>query len=166
MAFSKSGFLLIELMIVVSLICLITVLMRGALMPSTTGFVRASLDELYGICLLAQKRAMMTGQEQKVVLELSANAYTCGKQRVTLPKGVTFGWLPEAKGPPANPRAPLTAASTFAGHTIVFKPDGVVAAGSVYLIDAKRTVLYALSSGVGSVSFLRKYRYAKGWHLL
>lgn len=162
----RRGHLLIELMVVVSLVCLMTILLRGALTLPSTGFVRASLDELYGVCMLAQKRAMMTGHEQKVVLELDAGAYSCGIQRVILPKEVMFGWLPDVKGPPAHPRAPLAAASTFAGNTMVFKPDGVVSAGSVYLVNAKNTVLYALSSGVGSVSFLRKYRYAKGWQLM
>lgn len=109
---------------------------------------------------------MMTGITQEVVLEIDQNSYRYGTERTLLPKGVTFGWLPAVQGPPATPRTPVTTASTFAHHVITCSPEGVVSSGTVYLTDSKKTVLYALSSGVGSVSFLRKYRYAKRWQNL
>lgn len=163
---AAKGYLFVELLVVIALVCCVVMLMSSTLSTSTTGFARAALDELYSTCLLAQKRAMMLGVAQKIAFELGANAYHYDRQRVVLPKGVTFGWLPDVKGPPAHPRAGLTSACTFDNAMIVFHPDGVISSGTVYLVDAKKTVLYALSSGVGHVSFLRKYRYAKGWQLL
>jgi hypothetical protein len=115
---------------------------------------------------MAQKRAMMTGVPQEIVLEIDQGAYRYGSERIVLPKGVQFGFLPAVQGPPATPQKSLTTASTFAQHAIICSPEGTLSSGTVYLVDSKKTVLYALSSGVGSVSFLRKYRYAKEWHHL
>jgi Tfp pilus assembly protein FimT len=163
---TRRGFLLAELMVTIAVLCLMIVLLKGAGSFTTTGFVRASLDQLCATCLMAQKRAMMTGVQQEVVLEIDRGSYRYGTERIVLPKGVMFGWLAAVQGPPATPQALLTTASTFARNTIACSPEGTISSGAVYMTDAKKTVLYALSSGVGSVSFLRKYRYAKGWHYL
>jgi type II secretory pathway pseudopilin PulG len=160
------GFLLVELMVTVALLCLTVILLQGAFSASSRGFVRSSLDQLYATCLMAQKRAMMTGLKQEIVFEIDRGSYRSGAERTTLPKGVEFGCLAAVQGPPATPQALVTKASTFAHHTITCTPEGSLSSGTVYLIDSKKTVLYALSSGVVSVSFLRKYRYAKGWHYL
>lgn len=162
----RPGFLLVELMVTLGLLCLTVVLLQSAFHAPSTGFVSTSLDQLYATCLMAQKRAMMTGMTQEVVLELDRGSYRYGTERIVLPKGVEFGCIAAVQGPPATPQALITTASTFAHHTITCTPEGSLSSGTVYLTDSKKTVLYALSSGVGSVSFLRKYRYAKGWHYL
>lgn len=161
---ARHGFLLVELMVVIALMCLMVVVLQSAVDVKTTGFVRASLDQLYATCLMAQKRAMMTGITQEIVLEVDRGSYRYGTERILLPKGVEFGYLAGVQGPPARPHDRVIMASTFAHNSITCSPEGTLTAGTVYLVDSKKTILYALSSGVGSVSFLRKYRYAKGWH--
>jgi hypothetical protein len=163
---TRRGFLLVELMVTIAILCLMVVLLKCAGSFATTGFVRASLDQLCTTCLVAQKRAMMMGITQEVVLEIDRGSYRYGTERIFLPKGVMFGWLAAVQGPPATPQALVTTASTFAKNTITCSPEGTISSGTVYMTDSKKTVLCALSSGVGSVSFLRKYRYAKGWHYL
>jgi len=160
------GFLLIELVVILALMSLSVILLQGAFSTPSAGYVRTSLDRLYATCLMAQKRAMMTGVPQKIILELNRGAYRYGAENIVLPKGVEFGFFSGVQGPPATPNKILTTACTFAQNTIICSPEGSLSSGTIYLVDSKKTVLYALSSGVGSVSFVRKYRYAKGWHYL
>ena len=85
----------------------------------------------------------------------------------SLPHTVQFGVLPGIMGPPATPTHAITQPITFVGNKILFYPEGIIQAGAIYLKDTKNRVQYALSSGVSTVSYLRKYQYTGGeWKLL
>ena len=55
---------------------------------------------------------------------------------------------------------------SFENNHIIFYADGTIQAGTVYLVDVNKKLLYALTSGVGHISFLRKYRYDGSWHVI
>ena len=51
----------------------------------------------------------------------------------------------------------------------MFFKDGTVSAGIIYLIDKNKTAMYALSCGISSISYLRRYKYidiSNKWLLL
>ena len=73
-----------------------------------------------------------------------------------------LGFLPGAKGPPCAPTEVIKQPITFKGNKIIFNPDGIISAGSIYVVDATGRSMYALTSGVTPVSYLRMYRYDNG----
>lgn len=112
-----------------------------------------------------QRRALVMRQKQILYFDIAHNAYTFEDRTHTLAKGVQFGIMP-VKGPPASPSKPLEKALTFKNNQIVFYPDGVIEAGSVYLTNDKKDQLYALTVAVAPYSYLRTYCYADTWRLL
>jgi len=83
-----------------------------------------------------------------------------------LPAKVFFGFMPGAKGPPASANKLILKSITFTNNRIIFYPTGIISAGTVYLIDQAKQVMYALSNGVSQISFLRTYRYNGSWQPL
>jgi len=110
----------------------------------------------------------MTNMVQTIALDATGtiHRYTFGAVDEQLPKSIRFGAPAEVKGPPATPMRPVDSPITFKNAQITFYPDGIISAGTVYLTDTDQKTCYALTCGVGSVSFLRAYRYDKGWQLL
>ena len=45
-------------------------------------------------------------------------------------------------------------------------PDGIIQSGTVYVIDSSKKCMYALSSPISQVSYLRKYSYNGKWQPL
>jgi hypothetical protein len=127
--------------------------------------VHTEIDLLYNTCCSLQHLAMATHHEQELLFDENNHCYSYNGHCHRLPSCVHFGITADAKGPPANPDAPLKAAITFLGKKITFSEQGIIGAGAIYLIDDDHN-LYALSSGVGHVSFLRKYRYDGSWKLM
>jgi prepilin-type N-terminal cleavage/methylation domain-containing protein len=163
---NKSGFSLIEILIVIAL-------WAGALtlIGVNTTFLhkiiaRNELDLLQATCAQLQQRALATRQEQELEFDEERHSYQYDGTIHRLPPGVQLRVLPEAKGPPSQPTRSLTSAVTFANKTIKFSPDGIIQSGTVYLLDVPGSRLYGLSSWVSPVSFLRKYRYDGNWHLI
>lgn len=99
-----------------------------------------------------------------MLLDETGNRYHCDGVWYNLPATIRFGFLPESKGPPSTPTRPIRSAITFPGKKVSCFPDGTIQAGTVYLVDDKKSSMYALTSGVSAVSFLRKYRYDGTWH--
>jgi hypothetical protein len=126
--------------------------------------ITSEINLLHAACSYLQQTAIATNQTQELTFNLSDNSYSMHDQTHKLPAHITFGVLPEAKGPPSSPHNILREPITFANDTITFSPDGIISSGTVYLTDSN--MLYALSSAVGHVSFLRKYRYDGKWHLM
>lgn len=129
--------------------------------------VQAEVDNLYSTCRYLQRCALITGKEQELVFDVVQGSFTYHNREYHLPKQVSFGVLPEVKGPPSTPTLPIQHAITFVQDRIVFHPDGIIGSGTVYLVDAAKRYLYAITSPVSSVSYLRKYRYVQNkWQLI
>ena len=131
-------------------------------------YVPTELEKMGALCRYAQQKALMTNVAQVITLDAtgSVHGYTLGAVREQLPRSIIFGAPAGIKGPPATPTHGIDFPITFKNSQIIFYPDGVISAGTVYLTNTNKTVLYALTSGVGAVSFLRAYRYDKEWQLL
>lgn len=161
---AKPGVTLIELLIVIALIgiCCSLVLSR---LSNMGVHVRTELGLLQQVCMYMQRRALLTGQQQSVHLDLHNNSYTFNGRTHKLAQGVIFGTMP-VKGPPASPHTLLTNACTFTQNIITFYPSGIIDAGSLYLTNNAHSILYALTNAVSSYSYLRTYCYADTWHML
>lgn len=156
------GFFLFELLLVLILIGTLSIgfIRLDFIMQ---GYVRAELEQLYQLCLYAQRHAINSGASCFIELDSAAREYRCNGLCYRMPKGVMFGVLPHVKGPPSAPKKLLSQPITFAGNRITSSPEGFLDVGTVYLVNEARTVLYALTSGAGAYSYLRKYRYADTW---
>lgn len=160
----RKGFSLIELMIVMAI-----AIMAISVAALNTRFfnrvtIASELNLLAAACSYLQQTAMATQKPQELIFDVTENSYSFDGHTHTLPMHIKFGILPDAKGPPSSPHSILQEPITFSNNTIIFSSDGIIGSGTVYLTDSH--MLYALSSGVGHVSFLRKYRYERKWYLM
>lgn len=155
-------------MVVVSLIGFLTMLTVANVSFFTRAYTRTELEKLHAVCRYAQQKALMTNTAQTITLDAAGNPhrYMWGALQEQLPTSVIFGTPPGVKGPPATPTRLIESPVTFKNSQITFYPDGIISAGTVYLTDVDKKTLYALTCGVSQVSFLRAYRYDKGWQLL
>lgn len=163
---NRSGFSLIELSIVMCLALLLV-----SIISINTNFLNkytatSELHLLHATCTHLQQCALTEKAEQKIILDSINQAYSYNGHQHKLSGDIEFGVLPNAKGPPSSPQNTLHSAVTFTDNTITFYPDGIIQSGTLYLKDTKNNSLYALSSPISSVSFLRKYRYDGKWHLM
>lgn len=159
----KSGFLLIEVSIAL-LICLVLsamTLFNWSLLQSVA--VRVELDQLYSICSFAQRSAMAQGCPVTVAFDPQARTYAALGGVHHLARGVKFGAAPDAKGPPGSPTGTIKSPITFDDNKLVFTPEGIARAGTVYLIGSDGHHSYALTSAVAHFSHLRKYSYNGHW---
>lgn len=161
----QPGASLIELLIVVGLCVLamqLTMSLGTFFQQSTT---RAALDELHAQCTFAHMKALVDGRDQKIVFDSDHHAYFWQDAKITLPDRVHFGTLHGAQGPPFCPTRPITHPVTFKDATIVFKENGIIRPGTVYLIDSVHQYGYALTVAVaGPHAYLRRYCYNGAWH--
>jgi prepilin-type N-terminal cleavage/methylation domain-containing protein len=160
------GYSLTELSVVLALITIITALVISNVAWIDAVRVRVELDTLCITAHYLQQRACAMNKPCHLIFDISGNAHRYENSIYHLPQGVQFGVLPGTQGPPAHPERAVERPVTFIHDTITFYPDGIIKAGAVYVCDAKKTVMYALSSGVATVSYLRKYQYNGQWHLL
>jgi hypothetical protein len=160
----RSGFIMTEVLVGVALVMLlvgITCVHIGAYRYT------CMQQQIYLFALTwrqLQQCAMARNKEQVMLLDETGNRYQCDGVWYDLPSTIRFGFLPESKGPPSTPTTPIRSAITFPGKKVSCFPDGTIQAGTVYLVDDKKSSMYALTSGVSAVSFLRKYRYDGTWH--
>lgn len=162
----KTGFSLIELMVVIALCMIIISLGTVNTKFLNKAAVHVYINELYNTCYFLQRMAMATGHIQELVLDSTSQSYSYNGHNCKLPSIVQFGIISGAKGPPSSPNKIIVQAITFPDKKIHFYPDGIIESGTVYLCDASGKDLYALTSGITPVSFLRKYRYDGKWHLI
>jgi len=161
----RAGFTLVELMVVIALTVFITTLVFANVSFLNRFLVQAEVDHMYAACRYMQHKACATHQEQTITLNTTQHNYTFAGHIHTLSKPIKFGSLPAVKGPPSSARTLINKSTTFKNNTIVCYPSGIISAGTLYLTDNDQC-MYALSCPVGSVSYLRKYRYANGWKLI
>lgn len=133
--------------------------------------VCSEAEKLVATCRYLRQRAMSANTLQKLVFDVDQNAYfyqTDHERTATkLSSRVRFGvGSATVLGPPSAPTTVITESVTYQHHEILFYPDGIISAGLVYLSDTSGKYIYALSSPVSEVSFLRTYVYDGTWKLL
>jgi prepilin-type N-terminal cleavage/methylation domain-containing protein len=166
MKYNKSGFTLIELMVVVALFALIATLgmIQFSFLDNT--IVHAEVDKLAATCSYLQQKAIACNNDQILVCDTEKNKYRGDNIHEKLSSRVCFGFLPNVLGSPGSPSHRINKAVTFTDSSIHFYPTGVISSGTVYLTDKNKKNMYALSNGVSQVSYLRLYRYDGKWKLL
>jgi len=163
---NRSAFSLIELLIVVALISILVLLTGAHSSFLSRMLVRAELEHLYSASYYLQRKALMVYAPQTLSFDLKNNSYQMDEKTYRLPSQVQFGTAQGVKGPPSSSHSEIQKPVTFKGDSITFYPDGVIQSGAIYLTDANRSCTYALSCAVSAVSYLRKYQYTNGWHLI
>jgi prepilin-type N-terminal cleavage/methylation domain-containing protein len=163
---NHSGFTFIELSIVLALFILLVSLIGINARFMNKIIARNEIDLLYATCINLQRLATASRIQQQISFDEKKNAYSYNSYQHTLPQSLQFQTLPDAKGPPSSPVHQLSSAITFTNKTINFYADGIIQSGTIYLLDTQTNSLYALSSGIAPISFLRKYRYDGTWHLM
>jgi Tfp pilus assembly protein FimT len=153
-------------MIVLTIIGLLVLCISGNTMFFNRSITRAQLEQLYSMCHLARQTALATNKAQTILVDIATHTYSWGSRKESLPRTIRFGFIPGTQGPPSNPTTILHTPITFAGNKITFYPDGIIQAGTLYLVDEQETIMYALSNAVSQFSYLRMYRYDGTWHLL
>ncbi|CAN5158560.1 hypothetical protein BH09DEP1_BH09DEP1_0130 [soil metagenome] len=162
----QPGFSLIEMMVVVSLCILISCVSLVSMRSLEKSTVHAELNLLCAACNYLQQQAIATNTIQELSIDSARHSYTFNGHDHALAKGVYFDVALNAYGPPSAPFKLLEKPITFNEQKILFYPEGMMSAGMICFTNANRTVLYALSSAVAHVSFLRRYSYEKGWRLI
>lgn len=160
------GFSLFELLIVIAVAAILITVCSVNSRFLRVSVMQAQLDLLATTCAYLAQTAIATQTPQELIFNTDDNSYSFNNQKHMLPRSIQFGIRDAVKGPPASPAHTVHAPITFAHNTITFWPDGIISSGTVYIIDTGTKALYAISSGVGHVSFLRKYRYDGTWHLI
>ena len=161
-----NGFSLIELAIVITLVGVMAtiVLVHGTYMYRAV--VRQEIEKLAITCRYLQHAAMMSNRHHVLVFDRKARSYSYQGGRECLPPSVEFGVFDGAKGPPSNPIRQIQAPISFENERIIFHPDGIIQPGTVYLISKDKQAMYALSSPVSQVSYMRIYKYDGSWKCL
>jgi len=167
----RSGFALLELCVVLGLVCIIALLTMHSFSFYRRLFLHTELDRLYTLCVATAQHAVINNQTQEIKFDVHNQSYKISHAATTktcsLPDGIIFGLLPGIKGPPANPKGDVRQPITFEKQCITFHKDGKIQAGTLYLTDTKKQWQYALSCPVGTIPYIRRYRYEnKGWKLL
>jgi len=157
---------LIELLVVITIIALIAAIAGTSHHFIHRTFVRAEVEKLRTICTYLQQRAMASGSQCRLQFDRTTNSYRFDDEKHILPPQVQFGVLSGVKGPPSSPSHQLTSPITFEKDQILFQPDGIFKPGTVYLVGKDSQTLYALSVGIGTVSYMRTYCYTGRWNPL
>ncbi len=161
------GFSLIEVAIVLALVSLVMFLGSTNATFFDRLLIRSELDKLYAVCRHLQQSAISKGTQEVLTFDLVRKSYHYQDREEKLPSSVNFGVIQGSLGPPSSPSKPITKPLTFAHNKIVFFPDGIIRPGSIYLIDRSKYHMYALSSPISQVSYLRKYKYTnRTWKLI
>jgi len=165
------GFALIELSLVIALMIMVTMLAVQGFSFYQRLILHAELDKLYTFFLATARKAAVDNQTYTIRFDAPQHSYTTRNAHNTttykLPEGVIFGLLPGIYGPPAQPKAAVRSPVTFEKQQTIFYADGRIQPGTVYITDAKKQWQYSLSVPVGTISYIRRYRYQhKKWELV
>lgn len=139
----KAGFSLIEILVTLALIGLIIFLFSINLSLNRAGIIKIELEKLYTIAIYLQKKAIIENKRQELYFE-KENSYKFNNTIYKLDKSVVF-----------------TGINSFKGHKIIFYPDGIISPGAIYLTDRHNNAIYKLTCAIGSINYLRKYKYNK-----
>ena len=160
----RSGYIMIEMMVAIAIV----ILLAGITSAHVGSYRYTCMQQQITLFALAwrqlQQSAMARNQQQEMLFDQVGHRYKINGVWHELPSTIRFGYLLESKGPPSNPTHEIHSAITFPSKKVSCFSDGTIQAGTVYLVDDQKQSMYALTSGVSAVSFLRKYRYDGTWH--
>lgn len=165
---NKQAFTLIEAMTAIAIIALIASMTMSSLHFYRQQLIAGEAHKLYFTIILLQHKTI-NNSLIKNYMTINSAEQTYGDGIITerLDKEVQFGFIPNTFGPPSNPTNPITSASTFKNNTIVFEPNGVISAGTLYLTDKAKNYMYAITIGVAKKTFIRLYKYKNNkWILM
>ncbi len=163
---SLTGFTLIEVTIVLSLILLIATISIPSLLFLNQQVVVSDLEKLNMIFPYLQQCAVSSNKNITLKFDPINHEYSFENQKVKLSRNVEFGIKNEIKGSPASASKNINSPISFVNNQTIFYSTGKIQPGSVYLIDSAKKYLYALTVPVSQISFIRKYRYENGKWLL
>jgi hypothetical protein len=157
---NTAGFLLVQIGIVLALLVVIVTISISNTTLLRKHMVHAQVEKLELLFRYFQQKACATQTEQKLIFdERTSTYYAVDSFKETLPAGIQFGFLNNVYGPPSSPKTLIHKGITFNNNTVMFSPDGSISSGTLYLIDAEKNILYALTAPISHISFLRIYRY-------
>ncbi len=164
---NKKGLLLLELALVLTLLGFVALLAVGNSIFLHRLIIRSEIEKLYTICRYLQQCAMIQNKPCTLTFDQEHKKYTYEGHEQILPQQIDFGFLSDAKGPPSSPSSPIGKPITFVNNMITFWPEGIISAGTIYIVDSSCQYMFALTSPISQVSYLRKYQYGDGkWILL
>lgn len=157
------GFMLFELMIVISVVVICCSI--GFL--SFYSFKSSFHSQAALISLLfhaASTRAVLQKKAQEIIFDEHEHCMKFDNQTYPL-DNFRFGVLPGVYGPPSKPSHPVACAITFVDKKLVCNPDGTMQSGTLYITDAAREQQYAFSTPVSAFAHIRTYKYvSSSWH--
>lgn len=160
---SKTGFLLLYVSMVLAFVLIIVMLAVPHLSFLSRHVVRQEVENLKQFITYAHRLALATGEMQTLTIDAIHNKVSGAGRQYQLARGVRFGVLPHVQGPPAHPDGVILQPTTFKNNQIVCYAHGIIDAGTLYITDDRGSWLYAVSSGVSPVSYLRTYYYDGSW---
>jgi len=128
--------------------------------------VKTEVDRLCNVIRYLQRCAMVENKNHVLVFDEKNQSYSFDSRTYKLSKQVTFGFLSGAKGPPSKPSKAIDKSITFKDAKIICYSDGIIQSGMVYITDAAKKNMYAISCAVAKVSYVRIYKFNKKWTLL
>jgi len=162
---TRVGYLLFELLVVLVLIAIVALATMGTGSWQSHQLLRYEVDTLYYAIIAASQRALCRGTLERLSFPTRTSWRSAATEH-TLAESVTFGTIPQLKGPPSHPVTTVTDPISFVGHGIICYPNGQVQPGTVYFTDEQQHV-YAITCPVSSISYMRRYRYVDGrWERL
>jgi Tfp pilus assembly protein FimT len=159
---NRSGFSLIEFIIAFALMALLILLAIPHMGFLQRRFVKADAEELLSTMLYMQREAMVSNTKKKLNFLVLKNQYHYNSITRSLSQGVMFGIINGVAGPPSKQEKSPKAAVTYENQEIVFWPDGKMSPGSVYLTNTERDVMYAVTTPISHISYIRMYCYFRG----
>ncbi|MEX2437971.1 MAG: GspH/FimT family pseudopilin [Candidatus Babeliales bacterium] len=159
---ATSAFSLIEFILVIALVAFLALLAISNMGFLQRRIVKAHAEQLLSTMMYMQREAMVANAKKNLTFSPSRNQYSYNQNVVTLPQGVRFGVIAGVQGPPSLHSKQPQGAVTYQNQEIVFLPDGKMSAGSVYLTDSNYQVMYAITTAVSHISYIRMYVYYRG----
>lgn len=172
---NSKAFSLIEILVVISIIFLI----------STTSFYRFSFfdkflvknetQHLFNAMSFLQQKAISSNTNQQLFFDLKNNCYfyfsNNKKNNHKLANKVKFDFIKGILGPPSAPSKTIKKITTFKRNKdgfyfATFHPNGQIDTGTIYLVDKRYKSMFAVTSPISQVSYLRKYQHLKNKWIL
>lgn len=161
---SSKGYSLLEIIITIALIAILAGITTIHLSFFTTNTIIDSLQTLKSIVAFTHNKAMASATMQSITLNETSKIITFTSihettSRYPMPPSISFGYPPNALGPPSQPTKHIKKAITFRDNTIRCHPHGSISAGTIYVRSSDAKKHYALSCGVSPIPFIRIYQY-------
>jgi type II secretory pathway pseudopilin PulG len=166
---TRSGITLIELIVTLTLVMLMAGFGVQVAFQADRIFVRAEIEHLRALIIYLQHKARLERRQHTLTFDLDNNSYTYNGIKYILGHSVVF-----CKPPVVLHEKQKTTgknkSSTFKHATVYCYPDGTISAGTIYFAHRQRTRYtnyYALTCGVGHISYVRIYSYTNNsWALI